>query len=157
MALRPYIASLPTDVRPTDRLKNRVYSMYVTLRCGLIITSGQSNLTKRPHRRRTLTVQSYLPGCANMHPRSHMLRWPTESTTQTASRLVQYFFTAHGEVSLAMLWHVLSPKIALSLGSIWTPSNTWFRGSVGVKIPHSISIGSAAFAHCSSRQRVAIL
>jgi len=29
---------------------------------------GQSNLTKRPHRRRTRTVQSYWPGGANVHP-----------------------------------------------------------------------------------------
>jgi len=31
-------------------------------------TSGQSNSTKRPHRRRTLTVQSYSPVCASVHP-----------------------------------------------------------------------------------------
>jgi len=30
----------------------------------LIITSGPSNLTSRPHRRRKRTVQSYSPGCA---------------------------------------------------------------------------------------------
>jgi len=34
----------------------------------LHITSGQSNLRKRPHWRHTRTVQSYSPGCANMHP-----------------------------------------------------------------------------------------
>ena len=33
------------------------------------ITSGQSNLTKMPHRRRTQTVQSYSSGGANVQPR----------------------------------------------------------------------------------------
>jgi len=32
------------------------------------ITSGQSNLTKMPHRRRTQTVQSYSSGGANLQP-----------------------------------------------------------------------------------------
>jgi len=36
--------------------------------CIIVITGGQSNLTKRPHRRRTWTVQSYLPGGANVFP-----------------------------------------------------------------------------------------
>jgi len=47
-------------------------------------TSGQSNLTKRPHRRSTRTVQSYSPGCGNVHsrngteetkPKTNMLPW----------------------------------------------------------------------------------
>jgi len=33
----------------------------------MMITSGQSNLTKRQHRRSTRTVQSYSPGGANVH------------------------------------------------------------------------------------------
>jgi len=33
-----------------------------------LITSAQSNLKIRPHRRRTWTVQSYSLGCANVHP-----------------------------------------------------------------------------------------
>jgi len=33
----------------------------------MITTSGQSNLTKKPHRRRRWTDQSYSAGCANVH------------------------------------------------------------------------------------------
>ena len=32
------------------------------------LTSGRSNMTKRPHHRRKWTVQSYSPGCANVTP-----------------------------------------------------------------------------------------
>jgi len=35
---------------------------------GKILTSGQSRLTERPHRRRTWTVQLYSSGGANVHP-----------------------------------------------------------------------------------------
>jgi len=44
------------------------------------VTSGQSNLTKLPHRRRTRTVQSYSPGGANVHPNlTHTSLGPPES------------------------------------------------------------------------------
>jgi len=64
--------SCQTD-RPTDSCSvcnNRPHlHKYVGLvmPCGLItiITSGQSYWEKRPHHRRTWTVQSYSPGCAN--------------------------------------------------------------------------------------------
>jgi len=36
-------------------------------------TRGQSNLTKRPHRRRTSTVQSYSHSGDNVHPHINML------------------------------------------------------------------------------------
>ena len=52
-------------------------------------TTGHSNLTKRPHRRRTWTVQSYLPGCTNVHPHlMHASLDLPESTTQVVSRSV---------------------------------------------------------------------
>jgi len=54
--------------------------------------SGQSNLTKRPHRRCTLTVQSYLSGCATVHPcLIHASYDQPESTLRTASRSVKPF------------------------------------------------------------------
>jgi len=60
-----------------------------------LITSGQSNLTKRPHRRRTLTVPSFSPGCTSVHPHvTHASLDPPESTSQTASRSVKRFL--HG-------------------------------------------------------------
>jgi len=36
------------------------------------ITSGQSNLTENPHRRRTWTAQLYSPDGDNLHP--HLIR-----------------------------------------------------------------------------------
>ena len=44
----------------------------------LIITSGQNNLTKRPHRRCTLhcAVQSYSPCCATCTPSNTCFLWP---------------------------------------------------------------------------------
>jgi len=48
-------------------------------------TNDQSNLTKTLHRHCTRTVQSYLPGCANMHASLG----PSKSTKQMASRSVQ--------------------------------------------------------------------
>jgi len=55
-----------------------------------LITSGQSNLTKRPHSRRTWPVQLYsLPG-ANLHSnQTHASLDPPESTSQTTFRSVQ--------------------------------------------------------------------
>jgi len=44
------------------------YKRRQTVRLHLHRTSGHSNLTKRPHRCRTWTLQSYSPGCANVHP-----------------------------------------------------------------------------------------
>ena len=62
-----------------------------------IITSGQSNLTERPHRRRMWTVQSYSPDCANMNPDLvHGSLGPPKSTSQTTSRSVQPFLQADG-------------------------------------------------------------
>ena len=55
-------------------------------------TSGQSNLTERPHRCRTWTVQSYSPVSTNVHPYLiHASLDPLESITQTASQSVQPF------------------------------------------------------------------
>ena len=90
----------------------------------MMITSGQSNLTKRPHRHRIWTVQWYSPGVASVHSTQHMPPWanplesvfipkncafawgdldlthgllsPPESSTQTASRSVQPFL--HGSL-----------------------------------------------------------
>ena len=46
------------------------YVQYIptkTRKC-IVLTSGESNLAKQRHRRRTRTVQSYSPGGANVHP-----------------------------------------------------------------------------------------
>jgi len=91
------VTDRPTD-RPTDHATRsvtigRIYVRSTAMRPVIIVikiiivitvmTSGQSNLTKKPHRHRTCTIKSYLPGGANVHS----LDSP-ESTSQTTSRSV---------------------------------------------------------------------
>ena len=58
----------------------------------MMMTSGQSNLTKMPHRSRTWTVQSYsLGGASVRHRLTRGSLGPPESLNQTACRLVQPF------------------------------------------------------------------
>ena len=52
---------LPWPVRPAYLISDTVLSVISS-------TSGQSNLTKRPHRRRMWTLQWYSPGGASVHP-----------------------------------------------------------------------------------------
>jgi len=59
---------------------------------------------------------------------------------------IDHFCTVHGRVSLGMLRHVLSPKIAPTHGRSATPSNLWLLGPTQVQIPNGISIGSIVFA-----------
>jgi len=115
-------------------------------------TSGKSNLTNRPHRLCTWTVQWYLPGCASAHP--HLIYaslGPHESKSQTASRSVQPFL--HGsQHSIPVLYSGLpfALKIALAMGRFAPPSNRWFLGPILVHNPNGISIGSAIFTGLST-------
>ena len=62
---------------------------------------GQSNFTKRTHRRRTWTVQSYSPGGDNVHAHPiHASLDPPESTTKWHLDCFSCFCTAHGRESL---------------------------------------------------------
>jgi len=110
----------------------------------IMITNGQSNLTKRPHRRRTRTVQSYSPCGANVHPHlTHASFGPPQSISQTASRLVQPFLhSSRQKVS------ILCNRQPLSLSTL-----PLFRGSGSCLIhfpwtqydSNGMSIGSAVF------------
>jgi len=71
-----------TDSRPRFSVWNNRPHTYIVRRCGLIRTSGQSNLLKRPHRRRRWTVQPYSPCGANVQ--ANWTHGP-KSTPQTAS------------------------------------------------------------------------
>jgi len=54
--------------------------------CAVNPTTGQSNLTKMPHRCRTWTVQSYSPGGGNVHPHlTHASLGLPQCIPQTAS------------------------------------------------------------------------
>jgi len=65
---RPYEATPSQNCPfPWDDMDPRLIHGSLCLRSGLII-SGQSNLTKRPHRRSTYTIPSYSPGCVSVHP-----------------------------------------------------------------------------------------
>ena len=58
----------------------RIHGILVVI---IILTSGPSNLTKRPHRCRPWTIQSYSSGCDNVPPHvTHTSFGPSESTTQ---------------------------------------------------------------------------
>jgi len=64
-------------------------------------TSGQNNLTKRPHRRRTWTVQSYSPSGANVHP-DQLHASLDHSSPHPKRHLDRHsrFCTAHGRVAV---------------------------------------------------------
>jgi len=62
-------------LRQTDTLTDHTTQLY-------IITNGQSNLTKRPYRRRTWTVQSYSPGGTNLH--SHLVHASLDRPVSTS-------------------------------------------------------------------------
>ena len=70
----------------------------------LIITSGESNLTKRPHCRRTWTIQSHSPGCTNVLTIQNMLPW---THPQLHIHRFSYFCTAHGRESNMVLFAVV--------------------------------------------------
>jgi len=46
--------------------------------------------------------------------------------------------------------HPLPLQIATSRVDIWTPSNTWFPGSMPTYIANNMSIGSAVFAQLTA-------
>jgi len=116
----------------------------VTLLGTSFITSGQSSLTKRPHRyRRVCTVQSYSPRGANVHP--HLLLAsldPPESISQTTSRSVQPFLHSY-----TLQCAVPSPsKFPIRVGDLNPSLTQWFIGPTRVLNLNGISIGSAIFA-----------
>ena len=123
--------------------------IYIVLRCGLtilliaivVITRGQSHLTKRAHRSHTLTVQWYSPGGANVHPPNNASLGPPKSTTQMASRSVQPFMhSSRQRVAIFYNGPHLSLITASSHGGSEPSSNTWFRRPNRVNDPSSISI-----------------
>jgi len=114
------------------------------------LTSGQGNLTKRPHRRRTRTVQSYSPGGAKCAPPSNtcFLR-PPESTYQTPSRSVQSFLHSSRQRFCTLQWASSFPsRLPLRMSNLdpRLMHATCFLGPTRVHNPNSLSIGSAVFA-----------
>jgi len=113
----------------------------------LIIKSGQSNLTKSPHRRHTWMVQSYSPGCVNVHPHlTHASLGPPESISQMAFLSVQPFLHSLQQ-KVPILYnglHISPSKLPMCMGI--SPFNTWFLGSTWVHIQYNMSMSSAIFA-----------
>jgi len=95
----------------------------------ITITSGQSNLTKRPHRHCTWKVQWCSPGGANVHPTCNTCflgRGIPESTTQMPSRSVQPFLHSSRQSVIWHAWTCLFPQnYPLSIGESVPLSNTW--------------------------------
>jgi len=110
-------------------------------------TSSQSNSIKRPHRPSTWTVQSYSPGCANMHPHvTNASLGQPKSTSQMVSRSVQpLLHSSRQKVLYFTMGRPFLLKIAPLHGEIWTIANTWLLGPIRVHNPNGNSIGSAVF------------
>ena len=73
-------------------------------------TSGQSNLTKRPHRRRTWTVQWYWPGGASVHLTYTCFLWPTPVHNPNGISIGSAIFAQLTAVLSGIPGHVLSPQ-----------------------------------------------
>jgi len=135
-----------------------------------LITMGQSNFTKRSPRRHSRTVQSYSPGCANVHPnlivlsRTHPSPYPNRHFDRfNQGRLIvtllvninrpwfNRFCAALGRSPYTLQWAAPSPKkLPFRMGSR-PSSNTWFLGPTRVHNPNGISIRSAVFAGITDR------
>jgi len=108
------------------------------------ITSGHSKATLPPHTDGSVIFARWRQ-CA-----PHLIHGslnPPNSESQTTSRSVQSFCTAHGRKS-HMLYNGLSfppSKLLLRMG-ISPSSNVWLLGPTRVHIPDSISISSDVFA-----------
>jgi len=85
---------------------------------------------------------------------THAYLRASESTTQTASRSVQPFRTAHGRVSSGMPGHVISPKnFPLTWGDL-DPSNTWFLGPPESTPQTAVISTRSAFFQCRRTRTV---
>jgi len=111
-------------------------------------THSRSNLTQRPHRRRTHIDGSVVfVGLRQCAPHlTHASLVQPKSKTQMASRSVQPFLhISRQKVPILYNGPTPSPHCPFASG-IWTQCNTWFPGPTRFLNPNGISIGSAAFA-----------
>jgi len=111
--------------------------------CAVNPTTGQSNLTKRPHCCRTWTVQLHSPGGGNVHPPSNTC-FPRTTVAHTPNSILvssAVFAQLKKESPLP-----LPPKIPSSHGGVGPPSSTWFLGPTQVHNLNGISISSTVFA-----------
>ena len=114
------------------------------------IASGQSNFTKEPHiaaeHGRLNCIRQVAPMCTPPHV-THPYVGRCESTTQTASRLVQPFLDSSRQCRRACPGMSFPlKKLSLRMRRSGLPSNTWFLDSTKANNPNGISIGSAVFA-----------
>ena len=107
----------------------------------MLITNGESNLTKRPHRRRTWTTQSYSPGCAECTPSNTCFPGPTRVHILNGISIGSAVFAElTAEDSYTLQWAALSAQNCPFTWGIWTPSNTWFLGPNAVHNTASRSV-----------------
>ena len=120
-----------------------------------VIISGQSNLTCHCRRR---TVRQVVPLCPAMWAHwchlanvIEVVLWPTQ-VHNPICKLVRSAISAQltAESPYALQWAPLSPKIALPMGHLDPPTNTWFLETIHAHNPNSISIGSTVFAQLST-------
>jgi len=112
-----------------------------------VATSGQSNLTKRPLRRRTLTIQSYSPCTGNVDPIQHKRSWTTRVRTLNSIPIGSAVFAQlMAESPIYFTKNHSRLKVAPLPGASGLPSNTWFLGPTRVHKPNAIYIGSAVIS-----------
>ena len=128
---------------------------------SLIVTRGETNLTKRPHRRHTWSVQSHSPGGADVYLTHASL---TGSNRVHIPNGISIDSAVFAQITIEGPWRSLyfsvsrpfphPSKLALRMWDLY-PSNTCFLGHMQLSsIPNGISIGSAFFlrAHDCDRQ-----
>ena len=98
-------------------------------------TSGQSNSTKRPHRRRTWTVQSYSSSGANVTPSNACFPWPTPNDSSIGSAVFAGPPNMYGSIVFAR-WRRCA-----------TRCNTCFLGPTRLHNPNDISIDHFCTVH----------
>jgi len=108
--------------------------------------SGQSKLTKRPHRRLTWTVQPYSLGGTDVHPnltRASPGPIRVHTPNRISIRSAVFYCTALGR---STLWAAIFPQNCRYAWETWPPSNTCFLWPTRLHSTNGISIGSAVFA-----------
>jgi len=123
---------------------------------SLIVTRGETNLTKRPHRRHTWSVQSHSPGGADVYLTHASL---TGSNRVHIPNGISIDSAVFAQITTEGPWRSLyfsmsrpfphPSKLALCMWDLY-PSNKCFLGHMQLSsIPNGISIGSAFFSQGS--------
>jgi len=120
------IAFIDHESRWPSVLRVRLLSLQHIARYARVTntTSGQHNLAKRPHRRRTRTVQSYSPCGVNVHPCNTSFSVPIRVHNPNGILIgtaICVHCAAYRRVSSGIPGMSFPLKIPRSYGATWTP------------------------------------